>query len=62
MTDMFQAFDRAIARTTEPFTQLADTTLTGLDAIQQRNQSRLAQIEKEKKDYSTQIQQGLGNG
>ena len=62
MTDRFAAFDRAIARTTQPFTSLADKTLTGLDAIQQRNQSRLAQIEKEKAAYSAQIQQGLGDG
>lgn len=62
MTDMFQVFDKAITQTTEPFTNLADQTFTGLDAIQQRNQARLAQIEKEKAAYSAQIQQGLGDG
>ena len=61
MTDSFAAFDRAIACTTEPFTQLADQTLTGLDDIEQRNQDRKAQIEKERAEYKVQIQQSLGN-
>ena len=61
MTDMFQVFDKAIALTTEPFTNLADTTLTGLDDIEKRNQDRKAQIEKERAEYKVQIQQSLGN-
>ena len=61
MTDMFQAFDRAIAYTTQPLTSLADTTLTGLDDIEKRNQDRKAQIEKERAEYKVQIQQSLGN-
>ena len=61
MTDMFQAFDKAIAQTTQPFTNLADRTLTGLDDIEKRNQDRKAQIEKERAEYKAQIQQSLGN-
>ena len=61
MTDRFAAFDRAIARTTQPLTNLADRTLSGLDDIQQRNQDRKAQIEKERAEYKIQIQQSLGN-
>ena len=59
MTDMFAAFDRAIARTTEPFTNLADQTLTGLDAIEQRNQAREAKLVKELAEQKDQIQQSL---
>ena len=59
MTDMFAAFDSAIARTTEPFTNLADQTLTGLDAIEQRNQAREAKLVKELAEQKDQIQQSL---
>ena len=58
----FAAFDRAIDRTTKPFTQLADSTLTGLDAIEKRAADRKAQNEKEKKGYAEKLRQSLGNG
>ena len=61
MTANFSAFDRAIKQTTEPFINLADNTITGLDAIEQRNQTRKAQIEKERKATAAQIKKALGN-
>lgn len=58
---MFEAFDRAIARTTGPFKNLAGQTIRGLDAIEKRNQTRKAQLAKELAEYKDQIQKSLGN-